>query len=186
MPAIAVGAAIVGAGISTYGAIKSASDQADLDNARARIADQQAEEIQQRELANESLRDQQAYRQKLQFASSYAASGKAGVGIGSQLQIQSQSDLQSMMSNREAKFQAFMLHQQAGIDTTMANDVIEAGNLNAAGAAVSGLGAAARGGMSGGSSPGYGGTQALGAMPTFQQLQMPALGSSSGYNGGGG
>lgn len=184
MPAIAVGAAIVGAGISTYGAIKSASDQADLDNARARIATEQAAEIGQREVANEALRDQQAYRQKLQFASSFAASGKSGVGVGSQLQIQNQADLQNMMSNREASFQQSMLKQQAGIDTTMANDVIAAGNLNAAGAIVGGLGAAAGGAAKTGAINGYGGPQSLGAMPQFDQIQMPALGAGR-YGGGG-
>lgn len=183
MPAIAIGAAIVGAGIQTYGAISSARDQAQLDQSRAQVAEAQASEIQQREVANESLRDQQAYRQKLQFASSFAASGKAGVGIGSQLQIQNQSDLQSMMSNREAQFQEYMLHQQAGIDTTLANETVTAGYWNAAGSMVGGIGSAAGVASKTGVINGYGGPQGLGAMPSVQAQQSPALGAGA-YGGG--
>lgn len=137
MPQVAAAAAVVGGGIAIYGAIKSANDQASLDQERAEIAKQQAQEIAAREQANEALRNQQAYRQKLQFGSSFAASGRAGVGIGSQLQIQNQSDLASMMSNREAEFQEKMLYQQAGIDTTLSNQALESGTISAIGAGLS-------------------------------------------------
>ena len=186
MPAVAAGAAIVGAGIAIYGDISSANDQAGLDQARASIARQQAAEIDSREQANELIRDQQASRQKLQFGASYAASGKAGTGVGSQLQIQNQSDLQSMVSNREAKFQENMLMQQAGIDTTLGDETQTAGTISAIGAGIGGV--ARAGGLftAGSNNPGYGGTQSLGGYPSLganTTLPQPSLGA--GANGGG-
>ena len=160
MPQVAAGAAIVGAGIGIYGALSSASDQAGLDNERAQIAHEQAQEIAAREAANEALKDQQATRQQLQFGASFAASGKAGVGIGSQLQIKNQEETQNMISNREAMFQENMLNQQAGIDTTLANETETAGTISTG---LGGLGAAAKI-----ASPSFsgGGNQGLGAYPT--------------------
>lgn len=184
MPAVAAGAAIVGTGIAVYGAIKSANDQAGLDEERAKIAREQAAEIASREQANESIKDQQAFRQKLQFGSSYAASGKAGTGVGSQLQIQSQTDLQNMMSNREASFQERMLMQQAGIDTTLADQTRSAGTLQALGAGISGVSRAAGVMTAGGGNPGYGGTQSMGNYPTpTSGGQRTALGAGA-YGGG--
>lgn len=166
MPAIAAGAAVVGAGIGIYGAVKSANDQAHLDQIRAGIAEDQAGEIASREAANESLRDSAAMRQKLQFGSSYAASGKAGTGVGSQLQIQKQADLMNMMSNREATFQEKMLYQQAGIDTSLADETLRAGTLKAVGAGLGGLSSVAGIGMGGGANPGFGGPQSMGSYPS--------------------
>ena len=139
MPVVAAIASIVGAGVAVAGDIISADNQSNLDNERAQVAAQQSAELGQREASNEAIRNQQAERQKLQFGASYAASGKAGVGIGSQLQIQSQSDLQSMISNRETQFQELMLQQQAGIDTTLAGQTQEAGAIGAVGAGLGGL-----------------------------------------------
>lgn len=143
MPVVAAIASIVGAGVAVAGDIISANDQSSLDQTRAQVAEQQAAELAAREQDNEAIRAQTAVRQKLQFGASYAASGKAGVGIGSQLQIQSQSDLQSMISNRETQFQELMLQQQAGIDTTLAGQTQEAGAIGAVGAGLGGLSNAA-------------------------------------------
>lgn len=186
MPQVAAGAMIVGTGLQVYGDIKSANDQAKLDQDKAEIARQQAIEIAQREGANEVMRDQQAMRQKLQFGASYAASGKAGTGVGSQLQIQNQADLLNMMSNREALFQQKMLMQQAGIDTTMAQESLQSGTLNALAAGIGGAGKAAGMATSGGSNPGYSGTQGLGAYPSPNlgvDTSMPRLGAGA-YGGG--
>lgn len=173
MPALPAAIAIVGTGISAYGAIKSANDQNDLDQEKAQVAREQAAELTSREVANEALRNQQATRQKLQFASSYAASGKAGVGLGSQLQIQNATDLQNMISNKETQFQVAMLNQQAGIDTTMGNDIMGSASWAAAGDIASGLGSAARtSGLF--NAEAHGGKQGLGSYP-----------SPSGQNGGG-
>lgn len=160
------GAALVGAGIQIYGDIKSADDQASLDRSRAQIAMEQTGEIQEREVANESLRNQQATRQKLQFGASYAASGKAGIGVGSLLQIQNQTDIANMMSNREAQFQQKMLQQQAGIDTTLASETEQAGTLNAIGAGVGGVASAGRAYASGAGTGTFSSKQGLGAYPT--------------------
>ena len=139
MPVVAAIASIVGAGVAVAGDIISANDQTSLDQTRAQVAEQQSAELGQREASNEAIRNQQAERQKLQFGASYAASGKAGVGIGSQLQIQSQSDLQSMISNRETQFQQLMLSEQAGIDTSLGGQAQEAGAIGAVGAGLGGL-----------------------------------------------
>lgn len=144
MPAVAAGVAIVGAGIAIYGDIQSANDQSQLDAEKASVANQQAAEIAARNQQNAAIQNQVAFRQKMQFGSSYAASGKAGVGIGSQLQIQNQTDLQNMVQTREANFQEMMLKEQAGIDTTMGNNIQQALPWEVAGAAVQGLGSAAR------------------------------------------
>lgn len=180
MPAIAAASAIVGAGISVYGAIQSANDQANLDNTRARIATQQADELAGREASNEAVRNQQATRQMYQFGSSYAASGKAGVGIGSQLQIQSQANLANITSNRESQFQQTMLQEQAGIDTTLAAQTEQAGTLNAIGAGLRGVGGVAGIATAGGANPGYGGPQSMGVYPMPQ-----GGGASPGLLGGG-
>jgi len=156
-------AAVVAAGIAVYGDIKSSNDQAQLDAERANIAGQQSKELGDREASNEAVRNQLAMRQKLQFGSSYAASGKAGVGLGSQLQIQNQTDLQNMTSNRETMFQQQMLQEQAGIDTSLGSQALTAGTVSAVGAGVGGLASAARIGTAGGANPGYGGTQSAGA-----------------------
>lgn len=188
MPAVAAGAMLVGAGIQIYGDIKSANDQASLDQDRASIARQQAAEIDARNQANASLLEQTATRQKLQFGSSYAASGKAGVGVGSQLQIQQQADTENMVATREAKFQESMLQQQAGIDSTLADQTLEAGTLNAIGAGIGGLGKVAGAATSGGANPGYSGTQGSGlgaypSVPSSSSFTMPALGAGR-YGGG--
>lgn len=174
---------LAGTGVQIYGSIKSAHDQAALDDARAAVANQQADEIGARELSNETLRDQQAMRQKLQFGASFAASGKSGVGLGSMLQIQQQSDLQSMVSNREAQFQEKMLREQAGIDTSLAEDTRSAGTLNAIGSGLAGLGKAGRMFASGGNNPGYGGAQGLGPYPSGPVVPIAPLGAGQ-YGGG--
>lgn len=130
--------AVVGAGIGIWGALSSASDQNALDQEKAQVAEEQAAEIQAREAANEVLANQNAYRQKLQFGASFAGSGKSGTGIGSQLQIQANTDLSNMMSNRESQFQEQMLQQQAGVDTTLGAETLTAGDISALGTAVSG------------------------------------------------
>lgn len=163
MPAIAAAGAIVGAGIAIYGDLQTASDQASLDQQKASVAEQQSQEIFAREQTNEALRQQQAYRQKLQFGASYAASGKAGVGIGSQLQIQLQADTQNAISGQEAAFQEKMLQQQAGVDTTLAAETSQAGTINALGAGIGGL---ARAAGPAAQAFGMGGKQGLGAYPS--------------------
>lgn len=170
--ATGVGAAVgvpliaVGAGLSIWGSLSAASDQASLDQEKARVADQQAEEIQSREVANENLRDQQAYRSKLAFGASFAGSGKSGTGIGSQLEIQRQADQANVISNRESQFQQQMLMEQAGVDTTLAQETTQAGYISAASSLVGGAAKAYGVANSGGKNPGYGGPQSAPAFGT--------------------
>ncbi len=180
MGAVAAGAAIAGAGLSAYGAITSAQDQSNLDNERAQVAQEQAQEIAQREAANETLRDQQAYRGQLQFGAQFAGSGKAGTGIGSQLEIQRQATQANVISNEQSQFQDQMLNQQAGIDTTLASETMTSGYINAASSLLGGASRAASVGTSGNNSPGLGGTQSAPDLETMlnnsPQLSAPAYG----------
>jgi hypothetical protein len=173
MSFVAVGAAVVGAGIAIYGAVSSANDQSQLDQEKADAAKKQAQELAARQQVNDLVKQSTAMRQKLQYGATYAASGKAGVGIGAQLQIQNQANVQQMISDREAAFQEQMLMQSAQIDTSLASETQSAGTLNAIGAGVQGAGRVASLETSGGKNPGYGGPQGMGAYPT------------SGVNGGG-
>lgn len=144
MGAVAAGAAAAGGVIGAYGAIQSAQDQANLDNEKAAIAFKQADEIQNREVANEAIRNSQANEAKLSFGAAYASSGKEGVGIGSQLEIQRQTDLQNTISKRDADFQAEMLRTQGGIDQQLADETKSAGYLSAASSILGGASSAAR------------------------------------------
>ena len=88
----------------------------------------------------------------------------SGFMVPSRLQvIKNQEETQNMISNREAMFQENMLNQQAGIDTTLANETETAGTINAISTGLGGLGAAAKI-----ASPSFsgGGNQGLGAYPT--------------------
>ena len=151
--------AVVGGVLGAVGGLLAASDQAGLDEEKAQVAQEQAAEIEAREIANENLKNQTAYRAKLSFAAAYAGSGKAGTGIGSQLEIQRQTDQANMISNEEAQFQQYMLKQQAGVDTTLASETTTSGYISAGGSILGGVTSAARMSYSGGNNPGYGGTQ---------------------------
>lgn len=157
----AVGA-VAGGIIGAVGGILSAQDQQQLDNQKAAIAQQQAAEIQAREVANENLTNEHAYSQELAFGSSFAGSGKAGTGIGSQLEIQRQATQQNVVSNRDSQFQESMLLQQAGIDTTLGNETMTAGEIGAATSVLGGATAGVKNYTSGNSNPGLGGTQSTG------------------------
>lgn len=136
------GTAIAGAGLQAYGAIKSAQDEADFDNKKAALQIAQANELQQRQMANDVINQNAAYQAKLDFGSAYAASGKEGAGVGSQLEIQRQTDLRKMIGDRDAAFQEAMYRSGAAMDQQLAGETKTAGYLNAAGAVLGGAGKA--------------------------------------------
>ena len=181
---VGIGLMAVGTGLSIWGSLSAAGDQANLDQEKAQVAQQQAAEIQSREVANENLKDQQAYRAKLAFGASYAGSGKAGTGIGSQLEIQRQTDQANVITNRESQFQQQMLQEQAGVDTTLAQETQQAGYISAAGSLVGGASKAYGIANAGGNNPGYGGPQSapnLTAMlNSTPALQQPGFGNQPG------
>ena len=140
MAEIAAGAAIVGAGVQAYGAIKSAGDQSEIDQEKSAAQNAQANEIHEREAINDSLRASRAFQAKLDFAAAAAGSGHAGAGVGSQLEIQRQSDLQTKLSDEDAAFQEAMLRKGAGLDAKLAEDTKSAGYWSAAGSILGGAG----------------------------------------------
>ena len=133
MPAVAAGALILGTGIKVYGALKGASDQANIEEQKAGFAREQADEVLARESINEGLRNDAAFRNKLSFGAAYAGTGKAGVGIGSMLEIQRQTDLQNALSKRDAEFQAAQLRKGAALQEDLAGNTRTAGYISAAG-----------------------------------------------------
>ena len=155
--------AIAGGVLGAIGGLMAASDQAALDNEKAQVAKEQADEIQAREVANENLKNQAAYRAKLAFGAAFAGSGKAGTGIGSQLEIQRQTDQNNMISNEESQFQQKMLQTQAGIETQLGSEVSTAGYINAGGSVL------------GGATRAYGMSQ-----PNTQTMALPGMGGSFG------
>lgn len=148
MGAMAAGAA-AGGGLAAAGAIIQGQDTNQLEQERAAIARQQAGEIASREAVNESLRDEQAYRQKLQFGSQNAGAGKAGTGIGSQLEIQRQTDLANAVSKRDSQFQEQMLEEGASIDQQMGQEAETGSYFSAASSVLGGAANAYRVGKMG-------------------------------------
>lgn len=142
MGAVAAGAAIIGTGLSVYGQIKSANDQADLEQAKAQLSRQQAKEILDREQINDSNQQEAAIRTKLDFGSAFAATGRQG-GLGSQLELQRQVDQQISLNDREAKFQAMMIEKGADLQDQAADNTRSSGYINAASTLLGGIGKAA-------------------------------------------
>lgn len=132
MGAVAAGAAVVGTGLSVYGQIKSAQDQADIDSQKATLARVQAQEVLDREQINDANMQQSTLRAKLDFGSAFAATGRQG-GIGSQLELQRQADEQIALNDREANFQAKMLQAGADMNDQLASETRTSGYINAAG-----------------------------------------------------
>lgn len=143
MAAVAAGAAIAGGAVSAYGAIKGAQDQAELDREKAELSKEQADELINREQINDALRDTNTFRQKLDFQSAAAGTGHEGSGIGSQLEIQRQSDLAKVLADHDANFQAQMLLRGGQMYNRMADNTEEAGYISAAGSLLGGAGRAA-------------------------------------------
>lgn len=106
MSGAAAGAAIGGSFLGVYGALKSASDEADMLEENKRLANEQADELEYREMVNEIARNQAAFKAELNFGSGYAATGREGTGIGSQLEIHRQVQVQNEISSREAQYEA--------------------------------------------------------------------------------
>ncbi len=122
-----------GAGSSIAGQLISADSEAKLDQQKKEIAAQQADELESREQVNAAIRLQQSYRVALDVSSEQATSGHAGGGIGSQLEIKRQADLQNMLSQRDADFQALMLRKGGDLYGQLGDQTKTAGYFNAAG-----------------------------------------------------
>ena len=140
MAAVAAGAAIVGAGISIYGAIKSANDEADQLEKRQALANSQADEMGYRENLNKVLRDEATVKNKLDFGAMAAASGHEGTGIGSQLEIQRQADIVNALSRHDVEYQQRQIREGGALQGDLAGQRREAGSWQAAGTGASLLG----------------------------------------------
>lgn len=137
MGAIAAGAMLFGAGVKAFGDIKSANSQAELERDKAVMAYRQADELEQRQMANDAVRQGQAFKAEEDFGAAYAGSGKEGSGLGSQLEIKRQADLAVAMADRDADFQAEMLRHGGDINNKLADETQTAGYLKAGGTILS-------------------------------------------------
>lgn len=132
----AIAGAVIGAGISIYGQLKSAEDQAALDEKKKKIAEEQANEIFVREQINETIRNQATFQAQLQVGSEYAASGKEGAGIGSQLEVKRQADLATALARRDASYQEHMLLEGGSLQGQLADITRQSSYFNAAGTGI--------------------------------------------------
>jgi len=123
MAEVAAGAAVLGAGMSAYGMIKASQDEAAAREAKQASLNMQADELESRQRVNEALMQNESEKMKLAFGAAYAASGKAGTGIGSQLEIQRQTDLQALLQRREAHYQARVLRAGGSLEGGLAASV---------------------------------------------------------------
>ncbi len=139
--AIGAGAgAIIGAGISIFGSIESGNDQNQIDQEKAANEVAQAQQVAAREAANDALRQQALITNQMNVSSEQAASGHETAGIGSQLELKRQNDIQTQLNDQAATFQENQLLSGASMTEQAGSQAQTAGYLQAAGTGVSALG----------------------------------------------
>lgn len=143
MAMVAAGAVVAGTAISVYGQMKAAEDQAKMAEFQQKMANEQADELGYRESVNAALRVGEAKKAALDFGAAYAASGKEGMGIGSQLEIMRQVQIQNALSQHDVRFQQAMLRRGGSLYGMQASATREASKWNAAGSLLTGAGSAA-------------------------------------------
>ena len=125
--------AVLGAGIGIYGAIESAQAQAAIDTQEQQLEEAQAAQVGLREQENDAISQSSGYKRELDFSSESAASGHEGGGIGSQLEIQRQTNLQQYLNDQAASFQQSQILAGAGMKGQLASQTSTAGYISAAG-----------------------------------------------------
>jgi uncharacterized protein HemX len=130
--------AVAGLGVSVYGQIKAAQDEAQARREKAANEEAQAVELMSREDVNESRMMDQERQQELNFGSRAAAAGGEGTTLGGMLELHRQSEQAISFARRDAEFKAKMIRAGAQIDTNLASDAITAGTIGAAGSLLTG------------------------------------------------
>lgn len=126
---IGIGLMAIGAGLSIFGSISSAQDQAKIDQEKQQQEEAQAAEVGRREAANEVVNQQVADVQRLDIGSELEGHGSAN--IGSQLEIQRQADLKDQINRNESEFQQAQLMAGGSLYGQQAQDTLSAGYLSA-------------------------------------------------------
>lgn len=126
--------AVIGAGISIYGVLSSSGDQAAIDAEKQAQATNEANQVALREQQNDAIRNQATYQNKLNVSSEQAGSGHETAGIGSQLEVQRQSNLQTQIDDQAAAFQASQLQAGGAMQGQAGAETQTAGYVGAAGA----------------------------------------------------
>jgi hypothetical protein len=140
LPAIMLGAAVVGTAISMYGEYQDAQSKAEAEERQAALKRIQAQELMQREQINENvMREQEMYAEgdRVSLAGSQ---GTEGGWFGGMVRMRRDLQFNLETSRREANFKSYLLNQGAEIDDKLASDTRTAGYISMAGTAVSGAG----------------------------------------------
>ncbi len=124
--------AVIGGVIGAVGGLISASDQAGIDNQKAALEQAQAEQVAQREAANDAATRADAFTKAGDVSSEDLAKGE-GAGIGSQLAIRQRAEMQISLNDQAAAFQESQYRAGAGMETTLAGNTMTAGYIGAAG-----------------------------------------------------
>lgn len=146
----AAAAAIVGTGFSIFSQIEEAKAQEEAALAQATAKEAQAVELLRRNEFNIDQLQREATRFKARQLGAVVASGATIDSSVSLLQLeQTNRDLFREISaqREEALFKARALRAGADIDTRLAGDIREAGNLRAIGTAIGGAGRLAGSGI---------------------------------------
>lgn len=136
----AAAGAVLGAGISIFGSIESGNDQNKIDQEKAANEMAQAQQVVDREAANDALRQQATTTTQMDVSSEQAASGHETSGVGSQLEVKRQNDIQTKLNDQNASFQESQLMAGASLTQQAGSQAQTAGDIQAVGSGVSLLG----------------------------------------------
>lgn len=132
--------AVVGAAVGIWGAITGANDQAEIDRQKAELARQEAAEVARREASNDAVAQETAFRERLDISADMAGAGHAGGSVGTQLEIQRQTNLQIKLNDEAARFQESQLLAGAQMQDTLANQTGSAAVIKSIGYGVTAAG----------------------------------------------
>ncbi len=135
----------VGAGLGIIAGLFAASAQADAAEREAQMNEMRANELLERQKINEGIMYKQSGVAQHEFGAAFAATGKAGGGIGGQLTIKRNFEESIINSRRAAEFQANMIRMGAEGSRQAASDARTAGWIGAAGTALNAAGTYYRG-----------------------------------------
>lgn len=132
-PIVLGAAALAGTAISTYGSIKSASDQAAAQEREAALKNLQANELEQRQAINERIMQDK----ELEFESS-TGSDRGGGSLGQIMAMRKNLFTNLETSRREANWKVRMLRMGAASDLNLSSDAQAAGYITGAGTILTG------------------------------------------------
>lgn len=143
----AAAGAVIGFGIGLFGELSKASDEQELEQRKAQMAEMQARELEARELLNEEQMLRASDITGARVASSLASGGRAGGAVGTLLEIDRQTRVQIEMNRRDTEFKAKMLRLGADANQFVADSYGRAATWNILGMGAQTLGTVSRSGI---------------------------------------